>query len=180
MTFIANRNDVKMMLRFITSKMMIKRCGIMAISAFICICFREFSTMNKTIYSIFSRKPIGPSATMNKETPFSLFLSIIDFCINSEALFTFSKVAIFHSSIFVKFRNWFGLLASIASFLYDLLSHNQLLCSWLRLEPVTDYTSVSGSLYYNPSIQNNQTIITKFSATTPLRSGRPFLFEVNE
>jgi len=143
-----------MMFRFITSVMMIKHRYIMAISAFMCICFREFSAMNTTIYGTFSGKPIRLSVVMNTETPFLLFLSIFNFCINGNALSAFS------ATIFVKFRNWFGLLASIASFGYDWFRHGFLLQRKSCLEPVAAQTAI-GSFYCNPSIQNNQTIITK-------------------
>ena len=73
-------------------------------------------------------------------------LTIFPVCF-SMAYFTILLVTVFAGFVLVKLRMWLDLLASATSFCYDLLSHNQLLNSWLRLEPIAAHTAV-GSSYY--------------------------------
>ena len=56
-------------------------------------------------------------------------------------------IASFVALVSMKFRNWLNYFASRTSFRYDLLSHNQLLNSWFRLEPMETRISI-GSHYY--------------------------------
>src|SRR4030042_2755704 len=64
-------------------------------------------------------------------------------------LFAMRTKAIFFADIFRELRDKFDFFAFGTFFSYDLLSHNQLLKSWLRLEPFTRPILVRGSSYYN-------------------------------
>jgi len=64
------------------------------------------------------------------------------------ANFALRSKAAFVSWFFVKLRDLFNCFTLTANFCYDLLSHSQLLISWLWLEPVAAQ-SVTGSLNYN-------------------------------
>ena len=77
----------------------------------------------------------------------AMFSSAIFLVVQRCAFFAPILIAIFTKRMFIKFRSGFSYLAFGTSFVYDLLSHNQLLISWLRLEPVADYISASGSHY---------------------------------
>lgn len=63
--------------------------------------------------------------------------------------YTITSISIAACRVFVKLRKRFCFFASSAGFCYDLFSHNQLLISWLRLEPVSGYIPVSGLSYYS-------------------------------
>jgi hypothetical protein len=70
---------------------------------------------------------------------------LVDFFL--DAIFAPTRQIIRSASVFVKFRERFDFIALGTDFRYYLLSHNQLLNSWLRLEPVSGYIPVSGSHY---------------------------------
>lgn len=73
--------------------------------------------------------------------------SFIFFAIFQPTDFTRIFMAILINTLFVVFSKWLDFLALGTSFRYDFSSHNQLPCSWLRLEPITAHT-VPGSSYY--------------------------------
>lgn len=52
--------------------------------------------------------------------------------------FTLIMMAVFCITALIKFRNWFGLLASATSFRYDYLRHNRFSNKRLCLEPLQD------------------------------------------
>jgi len=82
---------------------------------------------------------------------FEIFgLMISFFVLFADLISTYFATAskpIFSASIFVKFRDWFGLFASSADFGYDLLSHNRLLIRRLRSEPIAPTIGVNGSFF---------------------------------
>lgn len=78
--------------------------------------------------------------------------------VRSVTEFTVVMVSVCFTSVFVKVRNWFNLLASTASFCYDWFRHARLLLiSDYCLELVAAHT-VSSSFYYTgkPRKDNNK------------------------
>lgn len=68
-------------------------------------------------------------------------------CVFNATYSAFITIAIFRFLVFIKLRNWLNFFALGTFFRYDFNNHNQLLYSWLRLEPVSGYVPVSGSFY---------------------------------
>ena len=83
---------------------------------------------------------------------FAFFALVILFATN----FTIRPIAVFCSTVFIKFRQRFDFFAFGTSFRYDFGSHNRLLYRRLRLEPVAVYTTAVGSLYNMTTIQLSQ------------------------
>lgn len=118
-----------------------------------------FITLFFIIFSLFGFSPIlhiftEIRFTLCRLTMFSLafaskFFAFFILFIFFSADFTSAFITTFCRIVFMKFRNWLDLLATATGFGYDLFSHNQLLYSWLRLEPVSRPILVSGSFYFN-------------------------------
>ncbi len=156
MTFNTNRNYIKPMFRGIAQVVMILLCLLGTIRALQGISTRQFTDSNSVIYSSFSFLAFGTSNTetfncfaMSSFSFLALMIAFIGcFAFLSFLIFylmrylarlTIMLKSIFLTSVFVKFRNLFILLTFRTSFRYDFSSHNQLLISWLRLEPVAAY-----------------------------------------
>ena len=81
---------------------------------------------------------------------FSAFWRLcITLCSFVMTFFTTVIQAIRRGFVFIVFIKRFNSFAMRTTFSYDLLSHNQLLKSWFRLEPLAGTTLAFGSLYYN-------------------------------
>jgi len=79
---------------------------------------------------------------------FAFFSFLIFFNIFQEANFALIMQSIFSTSILVKFRNRFDLLAFRATFCLNCLRHYFLLYRKFCLEPVAVHTTAVGSFYY--------------------------------
>jgi len=69
---------------------------------------------------------------------FIFFGFSILFTLLQTATFANIFIAIFVCSVCIKLRDWFCFFTNPACFCYDCFSHNQLLNSWLRLEPFSE------------------------------------------
>lgn len=99
-----------------------------------------FFSLAMAIYSGFSLLALPKCFLVN------LILFTLVVC--SFAGFTARLKSVFCRTVFIKFRDWFNSFACAASFCYDLLRHNLLQHSKLRLELITAHTVV-GSFYNN-------------------------------
>ncbi len=169
MTRNTNRNNIKPMLFSMAVPMMVFFSLVGAIMAFKLCWFGQISFYNFVIYctSCFSAlwitnviqsrlllivcfTPIGfviLLAGFNYVST-TYFGRIIILTRDIRAFFAIVSTSVFSTFIFVKFRQWFDLLAFDTFSYYDLLGHNRLLIRRLWLEPVSGDIPVSGSLYY--------------------------------
>ncbi len=164
MTHSTNNNDIKKMLRSIAGMMVM--FGLFATRAFKTIGTRQFTSGNSMINGV----ACFPASW---KTSLIIFYSMIDSCfayfallislfgrfalftlvmfsdIFSATYFTMILITTFPFGCFVKLRKQFYFLTFATFFGYGLFSHNQLLYSWLRLEPVARYALAVGSFNSN-------------------------------
>jgi len=182
MTFFTNRNYIKPMLRGITFVMMILR-RLMTAGALQRACLRQFASYNGNHHSAASFYSFRVILLIAFPANFALFALLIMLTGTLTSLFTFVgfviifsrcfamfclkilfrvlrfaqfapiSVSIFVAFVLAKFRQWLDLFAFRAAFCFNYLSHNQLLYSWLRLEPaLAGHVPAVGSLYYSKSM----------------------------
>lgn len=174
-TLFTTWNYIKPMFWHITLMMMPLRCLFSAIYAlkifsrgnFVisksirngAMCFKSIIILSIFHLSLFAFFALRISF-LPYSNPMFIFLAIqfsiffIFFCLlifpagNVMTFFTISCITIFHSSISVKFRKQFDLLAMRTSFLYDIISHIRFLSKRLWSELITRYILAVGSFYY--------------------------------
>ena len=136
-------------------------------------CFPPFGMLNVIAFFILSLSYFaffGLSITFLCGLTFSAsIITIISFSVYSSALFclaiffyafqvanfTRTYISILIVCLFVKFRNWFDLLAFSTLFCLNCFSHSLFLCKRLRLEPIAAHTAV-GLLYTNGTLSKSQ------------------------
>ena len=120
-------------------------CGL----AFFCRCITRpgFVTYDLTLFALLVTFLIS----------FAFFALPIFFGILQTTSLAFRKMQVFGFRMFIKFRDWFDLFASMTLFRYDLLRHGRFSLNVKRLclEPYAPPVGVFGSLYFNVIDQKN-------------------------
>lgn len=172
-----NRNYIKPMFRGVAFVMMVLR-SLFATSTLQRINFRQFPFFNSFLNNLTSftlLRMLQVISLHNLGTGYPAFFSLFMAFLSCFAFFTLAitfvpcfsffglaitvltyfairRTTIFLGAILVKFRQGFDFFAFGTSFGYDLLRHNQLLNSWLCLEPYARSVRVSGSIYFKEEL----------------------------
>lgn len=175
MTLLANRNNIEPMLWFIAVPMMVLLRRFRAIIALQSIGMGQLSNTNCATHSTFGFKTIWVSDIKSFSGCSSYGFAFICFVIRFISCFALFSFEIFSQSFAISCFTLFALLIPFSGsfplfsfkipflgcifvifafgtpFRYDFSSHNQLLSSWLRLEPQSRPMRLCGSLNYKTS-----------------------------
>ncbi len=159
MTRNTNGNNIKPAFWRITG-MMILFCLYFTVMTTQSIGTGQFASPNSSRHNLFCfmsfRMPNTVALISFLAFSFAFFCLVIIFF----ADFAFIAMSIFSCMVFVKFRDCFGLLATSASFRYDLFRHGFFLTKKLCLEPLQTHY-LCGSFYNNTSQLNCEQINKK-------------------
>ena len=164
MTFFTNGQNIKIMLWKI-APMVIFFCLFGAVMALQSIGTGQFTVLNSIANDASCFISVGMSSLKALESNFAFFclamtlissFAFLGSGISSLAGFAVYLKTIFCTSILVKFRDRFDLLAFGAAFCFNWFSHSLFPYKRFRLEPNTRPVLVSGSSYYTGDINRVQ------------------------
>ena len=148
MAFFTNRNNIKLVFRFVTVPMVVLLCLFKTIKTLQSTYFSHFTCPDSILHSPFCSYFIWIRNTVSCATVFTIFALPVLFLVGICAIFTRIIIAITSGLAFVKFRNEFNLLAATASSCYNRFRHGFFLIKKLCLEPLQD-RFLCGSLYFS-------------------------------